>query len=168
MILGLARRMKVPLKIILCFVTVHSLSWFDRWRVCLFYLLLRQTRGRDNYAAFPLLPQLYCFNDFFSCVFQEYQSFTDLQYSKDKTVTWVDWHPQVNCVYESDILRPGLRTVRGLTQVILYDVCRSKVLWRFRVVSVWHLMSELTTRIVCWCLRRSFSFGVLPTRSIPK
>nr|CAB3267719.1 WD repeat-containing protein 63 [Phallusia mammillata] len=27
---------------------------------------------------------------------KEYQSFTDLQYSKDKTVTCVDWHPMVS------------------------------------------------------------------------
>ncbi|CAK8676252.1 unnamed protein product [Clavelina lepadiformis] len=29
---------------------------------------------------------------------KEYQSFTDLQYSKDKTVTCVDWHPQIKGV----------------------------------------------------------------------
>ena len=26
---------------------------------------------------------------------KEYQSFTDLEYSKDKTISFVDWHPQV-------------------------------------------------------------------------
>ena len=24
---------------------------------------------------------------------QEYQSFTDLKFSKDKPITWIDWHP---------------------------------------------------------------------------
>ena len=33
------------------------------------------------------------------CNLQEYQSFTDLQFSYDKTVTAIDWHPTVaGCV----------------------------------------------------------------------
>ena len=31
-------------------------------------------------------------------VTQEYQSFTDLQFSKDKTVTCIDWHPSIKGV----------------------------------------------------------------------
>lgn len=27
--------------------------------------------------------------------FKEYQSFTDLKFSKDKVVTWIDWHPNI-------------------------------------------------------------------------
>ena len=30
------------------------------------------------------------------CLPQEYQSFTDLQFSKSKTVTHIDWHPTIN------------------------------------------------------------------------
>lgn len=29
---------------------------------------------------------------------QEFQSFTDLQYSKQKTVTYIDWHPTIRGV----------------------------------------------------------------------
>ena len=32
------------------------------------------------------------------CNLQEYQSFTDLQFSKDKTVTCIDWHPTIRGV----------------------------------------------------------------------
>lgn len=26
---------------------------------------------------------------------KEYQSFTDLKFSKDKVITWIDWHPTI-------------------------------------------------------------------------
>ena len=26
---------------------------------------------------------------------KEYQSFTDLRFSKDKVITWIDWHPTI-------------------------------------------------------------------------
>ena len=32
---------------------------------------------------------------FFLTVWQEYQSFTDLKFSKDKVITWIDWHPTI-------------------------------------------------------------------------
>jgi len=35
---------------------------------------------------------------FLSIVLQEYQSFTDLEFSKERTITCVDWHPTVKGV----------------------------------------------------------------------
>ena len=37
---------------------------------------------------------------------KEYQSFTDLRFSKDKVITWIDWHPTIKgtCSY---ILSPN-------------------------------------------------------------
>lgn len=30
---------------------------------------------------------------------KEYQSFTDLRFSKDKVITWIDWHPTIKGVH---------------------------------------------------------------------
>ena len=31
---------------------------------------------------------------------KEYQSFTDLRFSKDKVITWIDWHPTIKGIRE--------------------------------------------------------------------
>ena len=32
------------------------------------------------------------------CLYQEYQSFTDLKFSKDKVINWIEWHPVIKGV----------------------------------------------------------------------
>lgn len=39
---------------------------------------------------YVLIPMFYCF--------QEYQSFTDLQFSKEKKITCIQWHPSIKGV----------------------------------------------------------------------
>ena len=39
----------------------------------------------------------------FSITFQEYQSFTDLQFSKDKVITCIQWHPTIKGVVATSV-----------------------------------------------------------------
>nr|XP_014342639.1 PREDICTED: WD repeat-containing protein 63 isoform X2 [Latimeria chalumnae] len=86
---------------------------------------------------------------------KEYQSFTDLHYSKEKTVSWVDWHP----VY------PGIIAV-AVTERLSFEEkinLSSRLLLTPSLILIWSFTDPIHPELLLECPNDIFCFKFCPS-----